>query len=159
MALYSTRQYSIHNAELSYGCYAILIVYHAMPCSSMSYALYMLRPGVLSKDISSLCHRACLSGLLVHPKGGRPGGARVVTSYTGLVLAYVGSFGYDHAPRCCRARRQVVTALSVRYDSFAVVSIVPHVRVWCRSSERCNRTGCTPVRDILSDIPSLSSEP
>jgi hypothetical protein len=113
MALYSTHQYSIHNAELSHGCHAILIVYHAMPCSFISYALYMLRPGVLSKDIGSLCLTACLTALLVHPKGGRPGRARVVTSYTGVVLGYVGSFGYDHAPWCYRGRRQLVTALSM----------------------------------------------
>jgi hypothetical protein len=118
----------------------------------------MLRPGVLSKDIGSLCLRACLSALLVHPKGGIPRGASVPTSYTGMVLGYAGSFEYDHAPRCCRGRQHVVSALSVHYGSFAIVSIVPQVRVWCRSSERCNGTGCTRVRDILPDIPSLSSQ-
>ena len=48
---------------------------------------------------------ACSSVLLVHPKAGRPGDARVVTSYTGVVLEYAGSFGYDRAPRCdcCRS--------------------------------------------------------
>jgi hypothetical protein len=101
-------QYRIRNAELSHGCYAILIGYHTMPCSSISYALYVVRPDVLSKDIDLLCMWACLSALLVHPKGGRPGGARVVTSYTGVVLGYAGSFIYDHAPRCCRGRWQVV---------------------------------------------------
>jgi hypothetical protein len=70
MALYLTCQYPIHNAELSHGCYAILIVYHTMPCSSISYALYVVRPDVLSKDIGLLCLSACLSALLVHPKGG-----------------------------------------------------------------------------------------
>jgi hypothetical protein len=104
MALYSTCQYSIHK-ELSQGCYAILIVYHAMPSSSISYALYVVRLDVLSKDISSLCLWACLSTLLVHPKGGRPGGTRVVTSYTGMVLGYAGSFGYDHGPQYGRGRR------------------------------------------------------
>jgi hypothetical protein len=54
MALYSTHQYFIHK-EFIHGCFAILIAYHAMPCSSKSYALYVLRPGVLSKDIGSLC--------------------------------------------------------------------------------------------------------
>jgi hypothetical protein len=102
MDLYSTRQYPIHTAELSHGCYAILIVYHTMPCSPISYALYVVRQNVLSKAIGSLCFWACLSALLVHPKGRRPGGARVVTSYTGVVLGYAGSFEYDHAPRCCR---------------------------------------------------------
>jgi hypothetical protein len=158
MALYSTCQYSIHK-ELSHGCYAILIVYHTMPCSSISYALYMFRPDVLSKNIGSLCLWSYLSALLVHPKGGRPGGARVVTSYTGVVLGYAGSLGYDHAPRCCRGRRQVLTALFVHYGSFAMVSVVPHVQVWCRNSERCHRTSCAPVRDIHPNIPSLSSEP
>jgi hypothetical protein len=146
-----TCQYPIHNAELSHSCYTILIVYHTMPCSSISYALYVVRLDVLSKDIGSLCLWACLSALLVHPTGGRPRGARVVTSYTGVVLGYVGSFGYDHAPQCCRGRRKVVIALTVCYGTFAVVSVVPHIHIWCRSSERCNRTGCTTVQDILSD--------
>jgi hypothetical protein len=79
-------------------------------------------------------------------------GGRIVTSYTGVVPGYAGSFGYDNAPRYCRGRRQVVTARLVCYDGIAVVSVVPHVRVWCRSSERCNGSGCTPVRDILPDI-------
>jgi hypothetical protein len=127
MALYLTCQYFIHNAELSHGCYAILIVYHTMPCSSISYALYVVRPGVLSKAIGSLCLWACLSTLLVHPKCGRRGGAKVVSSYTVVVLGYMGSFRYDHAPRCCRGRLQVVTTLSIHYGSFAVVSVVPHV--------------------------------
>jgi hypothetical protein len=61
MALYSTCLYAIHNAELSHGFNAILIVYHTMPCSSTSYALYVVRPDALSKDISSLCLWACLS--------------------------------------------------------------------------------------------------
>jgi hypothetical protein len=84
MALYSTHQYHI-NADLSHGCYAILIVYHTMPCSSISHALYVVRPDVLSKAIGLLCLWACLSALHVYPKGGRPGGARVVTSYMGMV--------------------------------------------------------------------------
>jgi hypothetical protein len=69
-----------------------------MPYFITSYEMYAIRPGELSKDIGSLCLWACLSTLLVHPKGGRPGGARVVTSYTGVVPGYAGSFGYDHAP-------------------------------------------------------------
>ena len=52
----------------------------------MSYANHMLRLDDLGKDIDLLCFRACSSSLLVHPKGGRLGGARVVTSYTGMVL-------------------------------------------------------------------------
>jgi hypothetical protein len=115
--------------------------------------------GVLSKDIGSLCLWAGLSTLLVHPKGGRPREARVVTSYTGVMPGYEGSFGYDHAPRCCRGRPQLVTTLSIRYGGIAVVSVVPHVQVWCRSFERCNGTGCTRVWHILPDIWSLSFEP
>ena len=64
----------------------------------MSYISCLLRPDDLCKDIGSLCLWACLSILLVHPKVGRPGGARIVTSYTRVVLGYVGSFGYDGAP-------------------------------------------------------------
>ena len=59
----------------------------------------MLRPDDLGKDIGSLCFRACLSILSLHPKGGGPGGARVVTSYAGMVPGYAGSLGYDGAPR------------------------------------------------------------
>ena len=43
---------------------------------------------------------ALISILPVHPKGVGPGGARVVTSYAGMVPGYAGSFGYDGAPRC-----------------------------------------------------------
>ena len=50
----------------------------------MSYAKEMVRPDDPGTDIGSLCFRACSSVLLVHPKGGRPGDARVVTSYTGV---------------------------------------------------------------------------
>ena len=71
--------------------------------------------------------------LLVHPKGGRPGDTRVVTSYTSVVLGYAGSFGYDHAPWCDWGRWQVVTALSVRHNSCIPISALPDVRVQCRS--------------------------
>ena len=60
----------------------------------------MVRPDDPVTDRGSLCFQACSSVLLVHPKGGRPGDARVVTSYTSVVLEYAGSFGYDRAPRC-----------------------------------------------------------
>ena len=100
----------------------------------MSYAKYMVRPDNPGMDIGSLCFRARSSVLLVHPKGGSPGDARAVISYTGVVLGYAGSFGYDHAPRCDWGRRQVVTALSIGHDSFAVVSALPNVRVRYRSS-------------------------
>src|SRR6185437_12816278 len=82
----------------------------------------------------SLCFRACSSVLLIDLKGGRPGDARVVTSYTSVVLEYAGSIGYDRAPRCDSGRRQVVTALSVRRNSGVAFSVFPDVRVRCRSS-------------------------
>jgi hypothetical protein len=72
-ALYSTFQYPIRNVKFSHGCYAILIVYHTMPCSSISYALYVVRSDVLSKDISLLRLWACLSALFVHRRVGDPG--------------------------------------------------------------------------------------
>ena len=100
MALYSICQHSIHNIEFCHGCYAISIVYQSMLWLFMSYAKDMVRPDDLGTDISSSCFRARSSILLVHPKGGRPGDARVVTSYTGVVVGYAGSFGYDRAPRC-----------------------------------------------------------
>jgi len=58
----------------------------------------MVRPDDTGTNIGSLCFQACSSVLLVHPKAGRPGDARVETSYTGVVLRYEGSFGYDRAP-------------------------------------------------------------
>ena len=39
----------------------------------------------------------CAFGLAL---GGGPGGARVVTTYAGMVPEYAGSFGYDGAPWC-----------------------------------------------------------
>ena len=100
MALYSTCQLSIHNIELCHGCFTILIVYQSMLSSFMSCAMDMVRPDDPGMDIGSLCFWACSSILLVHPKGGRSGDARVVTSHTSVALGYAGSFGYDHAPRC-----------------------------------------------------------
>ena len=66
----------------------------------MNYAKDMVRPDDPGMDIGSLCFRACFSVSLVHSEGGRPRDARVETSYTGVVLGYAGSFGYDRAPRC-----------------------------------------------------------
>lgn len=137
MALYPTCQYSIRYAELSLGCLVMLVVCNALPCYTVtmtnhslawcytSYALYMIRPDDLGKDIGSLCFRACLSVLLVHPKGGRPGGARVVTSYTSVVLGYAGSYGYDCIQLVLWGRRQVVTALSVRYEAASWLAYSP----------------------------------
>ena len=95
----------------------------------MSYAKVLVRPDDPGTDRGSMCFRACSSVLLVHPKGGRPGGTRVVTSYTSVVLGYEGSFGYDHAPSCDLGRRQVVTALSVWCNNGVAFSVLPDVRV------------------------------
>ena len=59
-----------------------------MLSSFISYATVLVRPDDPGTDRGSLCFRACSSVLLVHPKGGRPGGTRVVTSYTSVVLGY-----------------------------------------------------------------------
>jgi len=82
----------------------------------------MLRLDDLGKDIGSLCFRACLSILPVHPKGGGPEGARVVTSYAGMVPGYAGSFRYDGAPRSDWGRPHVVTALSVRREAASLLA-------------------------------------
>ena len=94
MALYPTCQTSIHNIEMCHGCFTILIVYQSMLSLFMSYATDLVRLDDLGTDRGLLCLRTCSSVLLVHPKGGRPGEARVVTSYTSVVLRYAGSFGY-----------------------------------------------------------------
>ena len=147
MALYSTCQYRIHNTEPSLGyctsmlvylasaCYSIMLVHHIMTCCFISYMLHILRPDDLGKDIGSSCLRACPSVLLVHPKGGRPGDAKVVTSYTGVVPEYAGSFGYARAPRHCRGRPWKVTAPLVRHCVIDVVSEVPHI--WVRGGSSC----------------------
>jgi len=59
----------------------------------MSYDTDMVRPDDPDTDIGSLCFWVCSSVSLVYPKGGRSEDARVVTSYTGVVLGYAGSFG------------------------------------------------------------------
>jgi len=134
MALYPTCHTSIYNIELCHCCFTILIVYQSMLSSFMSYATVLVRPDDPGTDRGSLCFRTCSSVLLVYPKGGRPGGTRVVTSYTSVVLGYAGSFGYDRAPRWDWGRWQVVTALSVRRNSCVAFSVFPDVRVRCRSS-------------------------
>ena len=133
MALYSDFHYAIHS-EFILGYLAMFVVCLALICALSCYISCLLRPDDLGKDISSLCLWACLSVLLVHSKGGRPGDARVVTSYTSVVLGYVGSFGYDRAPRCDWGRWQVMTALSVRRNSCVAFGVFPDVRVRCRSS-------------------------
>ena len=134
MALYLTCQTSIHNIEFFHGCFTILIVYQSMLSSFISYAMVLVRPDDPGTDTGSLCLRACSSVLLIQPKGGRPGGTRVVTSYMSVVLGYAGSFGYDRAPRCDWGRWQVVTALSVRRNSCVAFSVFPDIWVRCRSS-------------------------
>ena len=98
MALYSDFLYANHS-EFVLGYLAMFIACLVLISVYPSYSSCMLRPDDLGKDIGSLCFRACLSILPVHPKGGGPGGARVVTSYAGMVPGYAGSFGYDGAPR------------------------------------------------------------
>ena len=131
-----------------------------MLSSFISYATVLVSPDDPGTDRGSLCFRACSSVLLVHPKGGRPGGTRVVTSYTSVVLGYAGSFGYDRAPRCDWGRLQVVTALSVRHISGVAFSVLPDVRVRCRSS--CKEvTGLDVLRygtfSLLSHFPGTCS--
>ena len=92
MALYLTCQTFIHNIEICHGCFAILIVYQFMLSSVMSYAKFLVRPDDPGTDMCSLCFRACSSVLLVHPKGERPGDARVATSCMSMVLGYARSF-------------------------------------------------------------------
>ena len=100
----------------------------------MSYTKDMVRPDDPGTDIGSLCFRACSSVLLVHPKSARPGDARVVTSYRGVVLGYVGSFGYDRASWCDWGRRHDMTAMSVWRNSGVAFSALPDIRVRCSSS-------------------------
>jgi hypothetical protein len=106
----------------------------AMFCLSISYLSCLLKPDDLGKGVSSLCLRACLSVLLIHLKGGRPGGPGLVTSHTGVVLEYARSFGYDGAPHIDWGIPRVVTAPFGRPRSCFVVSVVPNVRVPCWSS-------------------------
>ena len=86
MAMFSDCHYTFHT-ELVHGCSAILIVYQSVLSSFISYTKVLVRPDDPGMDRGSLCFRACSSVLLVHPKGGRPGDGRVVTSYTGMVLS------------------------------------------------------------------------
>ena len=68
-----------------------------------------------------------LASYLSIRKGGGPGGARVVTSYAGMVPDYAGSFGYDGAPRYDWGRPQVVTALSVRQEAASRLAYSPTI--------------------------------
>ena len=98
MALYSDIRYAIHT-EFVLGYLTMFLACSALICALSSYTSCLRRLDDLGKDIGLLCFRAYLSILPVHPKGGGPGGARVVTSYAGMVPGYAGSLGYDSAPR------------------------------------------------------------
>ena len=98
MALYSDIRYVIHT-ELILGYLAMFLACLALISASSSYNSCLLRSDDLDKDIGSLCFRTCLSILPVHPKGGGPGGAKIVTSYAGMVPGYAGSLIYDGVPR------------------------------------------------------------
>ena len=124
MALYSNFLYAIH-IEFVLGYLALFVACLALISASSSYTSCLLRPDDLCKDIGSLCFRACLSILPVHPKGGGPGGARVVTSYADMVLGYAGSFVYDGAPRCDWGRPQVLIALSVYREAASRLAYSP----------------------------------
>ena len=116
MALYSDFRYAIHS-EFVLGYLAMFLACLALIYALSSYTSSLLRLDDLGKDIGLLCFRAYLTILPVHPKGGGPGGAMVVTSYVDMVPGYAGSFGYDRAPRCDWGRPQVVTALSVHREA------------------------------------------
>ena len=124
MALYSDFLYANHS-EFVLGYLAMFLACLALISALSGYISCMFRPDDLGKDISFLCFRACLSILPVHPKGGGPGGARVVTSYAGMVPGYAGFFGYDGAPRCDWGRPPVVTTLSVRWEAASRLAYSP----------------------------------
>ena len=84
--------------KLVLGYLAMFVACLALIYALSSYTSCLLRQDDLDKDIGPLCFRAYLSILPVHTKCGGPGGAKVVTSYAGVVPGYVGSLGYDSAP-------------------------------------------------------------
>ena len=149
MALYSDLRYAIHT-EFVLGYLAMFLACLALICALSSYISCLLRPNDLGKDIGLLCFRACFSVLPVHPKGGGPGGARVVTSYVTMGLGYAGSFEYDGAPRCDWGRPQVVTALLVRRKAAPRLAYSPTFGYSYRSSCKdemvwtFSRTGHSP---------------
>ena len=113
----------VYSLFMRVGCSVCVIL--PLICSLSSYTSCLLRPNDLGKDIGSLCFRAYLSILPVHPKGAGPGGAKVVTSYAGMVPGYAGSLGYDGAPRFDWGRPQVVTALSVCREAASQLAYSP----------------------------------
>ena len=72
MALYSDFHYAIHY-EFVLGYLAMFVACLALICALPSYSSCILRSDDLGKDIGSLCFRAYLSILPVHPNGGDPG--------------------------------------------------------------------------------------
>ena len=88
MALYSDSRYAIHT-EFVLGYLAMFLTCLALIYALSSYTSCLLRPDDLGKDIGSLCFWACVCILPVHLKGGGPRGAKVVTSYAGMVPGYV----------------------------------------------------------------------
>jgi hypothetical protein len=98
----------------------------------------------------------CSSSLLVHPKGGRLEGARVVTSYMGVVPGYVRSFRYDRASWCWGVGGRWWQPYPLL--RLGKVCKIPHVRIWCRSSKRWNDPNST--RDgtfsLVSGVLALS---
>ena len=149
MAVYSDYRHAIHT-EFVHGYLVMFLACSAMICSSSSCISCLLRPDDLGKDIGLLCFRDCLSVLPVHPKGGGPGGARVVTSYASMGLWYAGSLGCDGAPRCDWGRPHVVTALSVQWEAASRLVYSPTFGYSCRSSYKYetvwkfSRTGHSP---------------
>ena len=133
MALYSDFLY-VNHSEFVLGYLAMFVACIALICALSSYTSCLLRPDDLGKDIGSLCFRAYLSILPIHPKGGVPEGARVVTSNAGMVSGYAGSFGYDGAPWCDWGRPQVVTALSVCQEAASRLVYSPTFGYSCRNS-------------------------
>src|SRR6185437_10550240 len=124
MALYFDFRYAIHS-EFVLGYLAMFLACLALICALSSYTSCLLRPDDLGKNIGSLCFRAYLSILPVHSKGEGPGGARVVTSYAGMVPGYAGSFRYDGAPWFDWGRPQVVTAMSVCWEAASRLAYSP----------------------------------
>ena len=82
-------------------------------------------------------------------------GARVVTSYAGIVPRYAVSFGYDGAKRFDWGRLQVVTALSVRREAASrlAYSLTFGYRVGVHA--KMKRTGRSLVRVNLPDVPNF----
>jgi hypothetical protein len=70
-----------------------------------SYIMHEARLVDLSHGIGLLSLQACSSSLLVHLKGGRPGGARVLIFCTGVVLGYDENLRIWMCPTMLRGRR------------------------------------------------------